>query len=206
MIEQIDPLNIKADRTNNPLTLIWAGPQSPAQLYSFSHFSEWQAFIYNLGLNCPVPLNTVRPKFERAQSLYLLGWICQDVIKAGELAALSALELALKDVYMSAYKKINPKNPINSFLKPGLKYMVEHDGLVDEKLPIVQKFGGAVVSNLYREKPNGQKGKVDQDGTLVGIRNSLAHGDPFDAMPWGSLLEVVRDLIGYMYRNFPEYQ
>lgn len=152
----------------------------------------------------------VKNKFERAQYLYLLAWVYQDIIKAGELAALAALELALKDVYMNAYKDKNPeyknpKKPIHTFLKQGLEYMVEHDGLVDGKLPIVQKYGGSVVSNLYRVRQNGQVGKIDQTGTLVGIRNSLAHGDPFDAIPYGSLLEIVRDLIDYIYRNFPEY-
>lgn len=106
---------------------------------------------------------------------------------------------------MNAYKEKNPeyknpKKPIHAFMKQGLEYMV---GLVDGKLPIVQKYGGSVVSNLYRVRQNGQVDKIDQTGTLVGIRNSLAHGDPFDAMPYGSLLEIVRDLIDYMYRNFP---
>ncbi len=41
----------------------------------------------------------MRAKFERAQKLYLLGWVDFSVVKAGELAALIALELALLDRY-----------------------------------------------------------------------------------------------------------
>ena len=209
MIDHFDILSIKADRSENPFQLYWACAKSPVELHVFSQLSEWKDFIVQLSLSCQVPL-VVKNKFERAQYLYLLAWVYQDVIKAGELAALAALELALKDVYMNAYKDKNPeyknpKKPIHAFLKQGLEYMVEHDGLVDGKLPIVQKYGGSVVSNLYRVRQNGQVGKIDQTGTLVGIRNSLAHGDPFDAIPYGSLLEIVRDLIDYIYRNFPEY-
>lgn len=136
--------------------------------------------------------------------LYFLSWFDMDIIKAGELTALAALELALKDIYMNAYKDKNPRKQIHAFLKQGLEYMVKHDELVDEKLPIFQKYGGPVVSNLYRVRQINQEGKIDQTGTLVGIRNSLAHGDPFDALPWSGLLEIVRDLIDYMYRNNPK--
>ena len=30
----------------------------------------------------------------------------------------------------------------------------------------------------------------------------MAHGDPFDGLPVGGLLELVRDLINYAYRDF----
>jgi hypothetical protein len=46
-------------------------------------------------------------------------------------------------------------------------------------------------------------------GTIVGlltgertdIRNDLAHGYPFDGFPQSGLLELVRDLIEYAYRD-----
>jgi hypothetical protein len=37
---------------------------------------------------------------------------------------------------------------------------------------------------------------------LSDIRNALAHGDPFDSLPWSGLLELVRDLIQYAYRTY----
>jgi hypothetical protein len=41
----------------------------------------------------------VAAKFESAQKLYVLAWLDFDLIKAGELIALTALELALTDRY-----------------------------------------------------------------------------------------------------------
>lgn len=130
------------------------------------------------------------------QTLYLLAWVYQVVINAGELAAFTALELALKDAYFNTYKSKGSRGNINSFFRSGLEYMVKEDGLTDEKLPIFQKSGRIVVANLY-----GEGKEREQISTLENIRNSLAHGDPFDSFSWASLLEIVRDLIDYMYRN-----
>jgi len=69
--------------------------------------------------------------------------------------------------------------------------MVEGDFLTDDKLPIVQKYGGSVIGFLTGEaKP-----------TLADRRNDLAHGYAFDGWPCGGLLEVTRDLIEYAYRD-----
>lgn len=209
-MSHFDILNIKLDRSSNPLVVCWAAANDPAKLHVFTHYSEWNDFILRLSLNSQVP-QTVKVKYERAQTLYLLAWVYDGVIKAVELAAFAALELALKDVYFNDYianEKI--KNPnfdskrVASFLSPGLGYMIRSDKLTDEKLPIFHKSGRSVIENLCSEK--GKKsisGNMNQ--TLVSIRNSLAHGDPFDSLPWGSLLEIVRDLIDYMYRNYPKY-
>ncbi|WMJ07250.1 hypothetical protein [Nitrosomonas sp. sh817] len=133
-----------------------------------------------------------------------------DVIKAGELAAFAALELALRDRYWCEFKekKVELKenapnymkgNRANAFLLPGLRFMVEYDGLRDEVLPIYNKSKGVVIANLFSDdkEQNGTK----RSDTLVSFRNSLAHGDPFDGLPTGSLLEIIRDLIEYMYRD-----
>ena len=73
----------------------------------------------------------------------------------------------------------------------------------------MQKNGGAVVVNLY-EPDQARKARVgtprkalvpEPPMTLVEIRNRAAHTDPFDSAPWGGLLEVVRDLIEYTYRD-----
>ena len=37
--------------------------------------------------------------------------------------------------------------------------------------------------------------------TLANLRNELAHGYPFDGLPSSGLLEVVRDLVDYAYRD-----
>lgn len=192
-----DLFSISIDRSNNPLQIFWPGYESSNELHVFSEISEWKNFIADLALTCQPP-NTVKRKFERARRLYFLSWFDIDIIKSGELAALIGLELALRDVYPHVYSRRNKNGkPISAYLKDGLKYMVENDGLKDEVLPIYQKYGRAVISNFYREEGS-------QLGTYVGIRNSLAHGDPFDGLHWPGLLEVVRDLIDYMYRNNPE--
>jgi hypothetical protein len=66
-----------------------------------------------------------------------------------------------------------------------------NDGLTDDKIPMVQKSGGSVIVRI-----NG-----DVKPSLAQIRNSQAHGDPFDGFPCGGLLELVRDLIQYAYRE-----
>ena len=42
----------------------------------------------------------------------------------------------------------------------------------------------------------------DAKPSLSQRRNGMAHGDPFDGLPVGGLLELVRDLINYAYRDF----
>jgi hypothetical protein len=42
----------------------------------------------------------------------------------------------------------------------------------------------------------------DTRPTLAEHRNTLAHGDPFEGLPTGGLLELVRDLINFAYRDY----
>ena len=37
---------------------------------------------------------------------------------------------------------------------------------------------------------------------LAERRNGLAHGDPFEGLPTGGLLELARDLINFAYRGY----
>lgn len=73
-----------------------------------------------------------------------------------------------------------------------LKHMVEGDGLDDSKLPIITRCGGTAIGQLTG----------DVRPTLAQRRNAMAHGDPFDGAPTGGLLELVRDLIEYAYRDY----
>ena len=79
-----------------PLNLVWPSPRSPVDTLQFNTATSWRAFIDELGLPAHLP-NVIQRKFSRAQALYRIGWIDPGMIKAGELAALIALELALKD-------------------------------------------------------------------------------------------------------------
>ena len=86
-----------------------------------------------------------------------------------------------------------------------ITYMVEEDGLTDDQLPTFCKYGGGViVRNLYETKDErkARGNNVLPPMNLVERRNRAAHGDPFDNMPAAGLIEVVRDLIEYAYRNF----
>lgn len=56
------------------------------------------AFFRERNLHPAVPL-ILRVKYQRAQKLYALAWQEFDLIKAGELVALTALELALRHRY-----------------------------------------------------------------------------------------------------------
>ena len=145
----------------------------------------WRDFIGALGVHPALP-QIVTAKFARAQTLYLLGWIDAGLIKAGELAALIALELALTDRYGGLF---NGKKP--SFARL-LRHLVDKDGLTDTEIPMVAKYGGTAIGQLIG----------DVRPTLAERRNSLAHGDPFEGWPTSGLLELARDLINYAYRGY----
>jgi hypothetical protein len=181
-------LAASADRSSAPLRTIWPVPGNPVGLVSFSTFDQWREFVSQLSLRRSVP-DIVRLKFERGQKQHLLAWLDFDLIKAGELVTLTTLELALTDRYGH---KVKDKNGRIHFSRL-LRHMPGHDGFTDAQLPVVQRCGGTVVAFLTgNARP-----------TLAEIRNKLAHGDPFDGNPWGGLLEVVRDLIDYAFRDWP---
>jgi hypothetical protein len=73
-----------------------------------------------------------------------------------------------------------------------LKHMVEVDGLTDAQIPMVVRCGGTALGQLTG----------DTRPTLAERRNALAHGDPFDGLPTGGLLELARDLINFAYRHY----
>lgn len=188
----LDAVAATSEHTSASFILPWPAEGNPCAFLSFASFAEWRDFILRMTLHPAVP-TVVSLKFERAQKLYLLAWTDADLIKAGELVALAGLELALKDRYWQKvkvrHKDKNSDRPIR--FAELLRYMVDHDELTDEKLPMVQLNGGAVVDSLTgRRKPS-----------LADIRNGLAHGDPFDGLPWAGLLELVKELIEYAYRD-----
>ena len=172
------------DRTD-PLLLVWPVAGNPAALVRFAHAAEWRLFIDDLAIEARIP-EIVQAKFARAQTLYLLGWIDFSLVKAGELAALIALELALMDRYGGLI--IKRKRSFATLLA----HMVEVDGLTDADLPVVVRCSGSVIGHLT--------GTVRP--SLAERRNALAHGDPFEGLPTGGLLELVRDLINFAYRHY----
>ncbi len=186
----LDAIALAARRSPGPLIIPWPVPDNPVGFLSFAAFPEWQRFVLNLSLRARIP-DIVVAKFERAQKLHILAWIDFDLIKAGELIALTALELALMDRYgPGAEAKYG-----NRAFSHLLRYMPEHDGLTDDKLPMIRRCGGTVIELV----------KGTREPSLAGIRNVSAHGYPFDGFPWAGLLELVRDLIDYAYRDFTQH-
>ena len=175
--------------TESSLILPWPAPGNPAAFVEFSTAEQWHTFVSSLSLSDGIP-EIVTAKFRRAQMLYFLAWLYNDLIKAGELMALATLELALNDRYGDKVKK---RGGYRSFADL-LKYMVQ-DGLTDERIPMVKRSGGSAIGFV-----NG-----DSEPSLADIRNKQAHGDPFDGFPIAGLLELVRDLIAYAYRDLVKH-
>lgn len=204
-----DIASFNIDRSDAPFVMPWPQPKNPIALLAFHHFQEWQTFIADRGLHPATP-RFVGDKFRRAQRLYVLAWLDADLVKAGELVALTALELALTDRYggffcqrptQTGNKQKRRQTPM---LHDLLEYLVDSDGLTDAQLPFTRRYGGSIIPVLRRSRATrgeSNSGNASRP-TLAEIRNSLAHDDPFDGLPWSGLLELVRDLIEYAYRSY----
>lgn len=176
------PLELRTE----PLNLPWPMPGRHDAVLSFADVDDWRAFVAALDLDDRIPA-VVRVKFARALRLLLLAWIEPDLVKASELVAMTALELALRDRYRPERRTGRP--PAFGTM---LRDMVHRDGLTDDQLPIVRRCGGSVVGRLTG----------DDRPSLRELRNGLAHGDPLDALPISGLIELVRDLIEFAYRDY----
>nr|WP_047166066.1 hypothetical protein [Sphingomonas sp. Y57] len=185
---------------SSPLSLIWPVPGNPVAFLHFDTADEWRAFVASLSLDDRIP-DIVRLKYERAQKLFLLGWLDADLIKGAELVALTTLELALKDRFggivppLPTKKSTSPDMatpaPRYSF-KALLRHLVDGEGLTDAQIPMIECCGGNAIGQLSGEmRP-----------TLEDRRNAAAHGDPFDGAPVSGLIELVRDLIMFAYRVY----
>ena len=200
-----------------PLVIPWPMPGNLGGVVTFATFPEWREFVFGFGLRPAAP-EVVAAKFTRAQKLYILAWLDPDLIKAGELVAMTALELAVTARYATEETTRRIKNAVDNAKSENraisnkekrwtenisfadlLKFMIERDGLTEETLlPINRRCGlpSHVIGRLAGQvKPS-----------LAGVRNDLAHGAPLDGFPWSGLLELVRDLIDYAYRDWPTHE
>ena len=91
-------LTMVAEDRTEPFRMMWPTTGNPAGWVTFATFPEWRAFALALNLTRMVP-DTVAARFDRALKVYLLAWLDFELIKIGELIALTALELALRDRY-----------------------------------------------------------------------------------------------------------
>jgi len=113
----LDAVAMAKDRSSSPLIVPWPMPGNLGGCLSFSAFADWGAFVLDLSLRRTVP-GIVTAKFERSQKLHLLAWIDFDLIKAGELVAMTALELALRDRYGAKVKRPNGSIPFADLAAP----------------------------------------------------------------------------------------
>lgn len=87
-----------------PLVLPWPEAGAPGGLVTFEDAASWRDVVAGLSPSPFVPA-MVGLKYTRAQKLYLLGWIDTDLIEAGDLVALTAIELAVTDRYCHLFPK-----------------------------------------------------------------------------------------------------
>jgi hypothetical protein len=166
-----------------PFTIPWPAPGMPGAFLAFERAEDWRAFVLRLDLDARIPL-VVRAKFARALGLLYLAWIDFDLVKAAELVAMTTLELALRDRHAAGGKP-----PAFGKL---LEALVLTDGLTDSQIPMIARCGGTAVGRVSgAARPS-----------LREIRNVLAHGDPFDGLPHTGLVELIRDLIEFAYRDY----
>lgn len=133
-------INLPLER-EHPFLLPWPAEKAGVAFLTFTTPEEWRSFVHTFDLRPGVPM-IVAAKYQRAQKLYYLSWIDFDIIKAGELIALTALELALTDRY--------GKKDFSALLK----HMVTNDGLTDDKVPLVRRAGGSAVKRMTGVVPS----------------------------------------------------
>lgn len=228
MLEHEDDLflsnfSIPLFRDASPLEIIGPTRGNPTTFFQFTNIEDWRHHVRGLRLRGDIP-EIFRGKHDHVLQVLFLAWLDSAVIKLAELGALAVLEAIIKGRY--------PKQKFKG-LAHALEYLVKYGGVTDEALPIYQETGVCAVQNLLgsiltcqdkdckvqaakvsgknlkkclkKLKGNDCKGKYVGSGpSLSEIRNQLAHGDPFETMPWAGLFEVVRDLIDFMYPSLSQ--
>lgn len=210
---------LMAARSPGQYMLPWPRPGDVGGFIPFSTFDQWRNFFFAFQLPSGVPSN-MADAFDRALKIAVLSWIDSDLMVAAEMAALSALEHALRDRYLGEEKAKRQARAAQRAKSEGrectleeneragwvvfadlLKIMVKKEALTDDKIPLAKHCGLRVIPFLTGEI-------IDEDGkrrpfepSLADIRNIRAHGNPFGSGPMAGLIELVRDLMAYAYRD-----
>lgn len=167
------------------------GAGRPNKLFlEFHHITEWRDYLLSLQIRSAKVPAIHADAYHVALRMLLLAWADTCLIKPAELQALRSLESALRGVYFQAlfeHRRASKPKLASEEFRPGLgdflDYMAAHDGLDPA---------------LHNES------KKTTGNALNVIRNVLAHGDPFNGLPWGGLLEAVRDVMEHAHRNLPD--
>jgi hypothetical protein len=157
---------------------------------AFHQICEWRDYLLSLQIrSAKVPVIHV-DAYHVALRMLLLAWADTCLIKPAELQALRSLESALSGVYFQAlFERRRASKPklVNEKFRPGLGDFLDHMAAEDDLDPVLHNESKKATGNA-----------------LNVIRNGLAHGDPFNGLPWGGLLEAVRDVMEHAYRNNPD--
>lgn len=202
-----------AAKRPGPMIVPWPAQGMPVAFVTFRDFDEWRRAILSYRLVTGLPLDLVE-LFDRAIKLYLTAWLDFDLVTAAESAAFAALEFSLRSCYLGYFQrrhlekviaraeseKRSPElkenfKPQNIKLSDLLHHMVKVDGLTDEKLPCAQRTGGKIVHLLVKA----EEGEIKLG--LSDMRNSRSHGETLRTGYQSGLIDVVRDLIEYAYRD-----
>jgi len=170
-------------RLGNPLLLPGPVPGNPVAMRQFTTIAQWDAYLKTLRLS-GTPPGLLQRDYEHMLRVLALAWWEAPVIKLAELAALARLETAITLRYPG--KKFRG-------LESAMQHLIQSNNVSNSDLRTYRESGGAIVENLLLDR------KSPRGTSLSEIRNRLAHGDPFETMPWAGLFEVVRDLIDFMY-------
>ena len=167
------------------------GAGKPNKLFlEFHHITEWCDYLFSLQIRSAKVPAIHADAYHVALRMLLLAWADTCLIKPAELQALRSLESALRGVYFQVLferrRALKPKLVPEKF-RPGLGDFLDYMAARDD-----------LDTALHNES------KKATGNALNVIRNGLAHGDTFNGWPWGGLLESVRDVMEYAYRNIPD--
>jgi hypothetical protein len=95
----LEAVTAAAELTAGPRTIPWPTRERRGGLVHFENYAEWQKFLLAFDLPPGVP-GVVKDAFDRARKVYLLSWVDFDLAVVGEVAALTALELAVRNRYL----------------------------------------------------------------------------------------------------------
>ena len=159
-------------------------------LMHFAHIREWRDYLLTLQINDTRVPGIHCDAYHNALRALLLAWVEPAIVQSAEMQALRSLEGALCGAYFQRLlekertrrRKLKPE-AFKPSLGQFLDFMSECDDLPDT-MHSKSRFGPGSALNT--------------------IRNRLAHGTPLNTLPCGGLLESVRDVIIYAYRNHPE--
>ncbi|CDW96321.1 MULTISPECIES: hypothetical protein [unclassified Thiomonas] len=175
-------------------------------IFKFRHIAEWREYLLTLQIRSDRVPTIHAVAYHAALHMLLLSWVDGSVTKPAEMQALRSLEAALIGVYFQPLCKREEERR-ERWLKRcrGCAACVECRKFDREKFrPGLNKLLDYMVAHDELNPALHSEAKKRDRSAINIIRNGIAHGDLFNALPWGGLFDVVREIIEHAYRNYPE--